>query len=105
MPVVEKIDDMLLRLEEYETLINMVHDTSKDVVGSKNVESPLSKLAANCKSDLDKLCTQINVIENTMAVIRAEVNKTETAVLEAEMDLGAKKDNKLVSFLKDYRLV
>lgn len=94
----------MIRLEEYESSINMIHNTSKDVVGAPNEEAPLTKLTEGCRDGLNLLSNQIDTIENSMAIIRAEVNKMETAVLNAELDLGAKKPNKIVSFLREYRL-
>ncbi|XP_046996417.1 biogenesis of lysosome-related organelles complex 1 subunit 4 isoform X3 [Schistocerca americana] len=81
-PVMETIEDMLTRLEEFESLMDMVRT---DVTQSAVATVP--DIVA-CKSELRTLCDRIDCLEALVTRVRRDLDTVESQLDTAEATVG-----------------
>ncbi|KAJ8938139.1 hypothetical protein NQ318_006999 [Aromia moschata] len=89
-PVNKSVDDMLARLEEFQTILSFIKQDEKDATN-------IFASVPNYKSDLDEMCDTIDTIENLISHIKNNLDKLENDIEKAETELGYNEHKKIVS--------
>ncbi|XP_066996589.1 biogenesis of lysosome-related organelles complex 1 subunit 4 isoform X2 [Anabrus simplex] len=82
-PVVETIEDMLTRLEEFESLVDMVQSNGSECLG--NI---VPEILAQ-KDGLQSLCQRIDSLETFVSRVHHDLDIVETQMDVAESDVGS----------------
>ncbi|KAJ8969157.1 hypothetical protein NQ314_001898 [Rhamnusium bicolor] len=80
-PINQSVDDMLTRLEEFQTMVSFV---KQDGIDSNDILTSF----LNFKSDMDEMCIKINTIENLITHIKSNLDKLEDDMDKAETEMG-----------------
>lgn len=96
MPIEESIDNMLTRLEEFESMVTIVQQESGNVIG---VTGSLTQLTEQ-KLYLEKLCVDVDVLACLITKVRHTVDLLENEVQQAEEQLCYLDNNSLKNFFK-----
>ncbi|KAK9871431.1 hypothetical protein WA026_012806 [Henosepilachna vigintioctopunctata] len=89
-PINRMIEDMLARLEEFETMVNFV---TLDVNESTDALSSLT----NFNKQLLELFSKIDTVEKVINHLKGNLNMLELDIQKAEQRLKLNNDNKLVT--------
>ncbi|XP_058460587.1 biogenesis of lysosome-related organelles complex 1 subunit 4-like [Malaya genurostris] len=94
-PISSRIDEMLLRLEEFESLLVLVKEESAVTV-QQNIPKILS-----LKPELDKLCERLDQLEKFVSMVTKNLDAVERQVqiAEEELDIPDKTINVLLKSL------
>ncbi|EAT34266.1 AAEL013472-PA [Aedes aegypti] len=95
LPISSSIDEMLLRMEEFENLLGMVKEES-----SVAVQQNIPKIAA-MKPEFDSLCDRLDALERFVAMVSKNLDAVERQVqiAEEELDIPDKTINVLLKSL------
>jgi len=95
-PINNAIDQMITRLEEFESILLLVQQERCESMGLTGhlVDT------ADCVSDLKDLCLRIDAVENLVAYIKNAVQFLEIKIDAAETEFGIKEASKLKNFFK-----
>lgn len=94
-PINQTIDDLTLRLEEFECMVSLVQEERCNAIG---ITGSLVE-AMDYQKDLTELCERINSLEKLIDYIKNTVNSLETKIENAEEHLGiVDGTNRLKSF-------
>lgn len=94
--VQDVVDNMLTRLEELTSVLQMVKLKNSDC--SSAVSEDISKYRNEITALSKKISTLLNVIQK----LQSNVEQLEKQVEKAEADFGINNDNKIKSFLKPF---
>lgn len=90
------LDNMLTRLEELTSVLQMIKIKNNDC--SRSVSDDINKYRTEVTILSKKIFTMYNVIQK----LQANVDLIEKQVEKAEADFGINNDNKITSFLKPF---
>lgn len=94
--VQDVIDNMLTRLEELTSVLQIVK--SKNSECSASVAEDIIKY----RSEVTTLSKKINTLTDVMMRVHVNVDTLEKQVEKAELDFGVSNDNRIKSFLKPF---
>ncbi|XP_023017845.1 biogenesis of lysosome-related organelles complex 1 subunit 4 [Leptinotarsa decemlineata] len=80
-PITASIDDMLTRLEEFQTMISFV---VQDRIDYNDILTAIP----NYKNEFDNMCKKIDTLEKLMAHIKSNLDQLECGIEKAEDELG-----------------
>ncbi|KAK7869030.1 hypothetical protein R5R35_002980 [Gryllus longicercus] len=92
-PLVDNLEDLLTRLEEFESLITMVQAN-----GSQCLKNLVPDVVM-CIDNLQTLCDRVDSLDTFVQQIRHDLDAVESQMDVAEADIGCA-EGKLKSFLK-----
>ncbi|KAK5642988.1 hypothetical protein RI129_009155 [Pyrocoelia pectoralis] len=101
IPILQSVEDMLTRLEEFETLLTLVQQERCNAVG---LTGSLTK-AVGFSGDLKELCDRVDKLENLIEHIKSNIDSVERKIDAAEEQFGltdntAKIKNLLIPLFK-----
>ncbi|KAJ8972783.1 hypothetical protein NQ317_009236 [Molorchus minor] len=91
-PISKSVDDMLARLEEFQTMLTFIKQDEKD-------SSDILNSIPNYKNDFDAMCNTIDRLENLMTHIKINLDKLDDDLERAETELGYNEPKKKVTNL------
>ncbi|XP_057664678.1 biogenesis of lysosome-related organelles complex 1 subunit 4 isoform X2 [Diorhabda carinulata] len=80
-PINKSVDDMLARLEEFETMMSFVIQDRKDY-------NDILTSVPNYKEEFDILCNKIDSVEKLTKHIKSNLDELEKEIEKAELSLG-----------------
>ncbi|CAG9770965.1 unnamed protein product [Ceutorhynchus assimilis] len=80
-PVNKALDDMLTRLEEFETMLSFIQPDVND-------STDILKSILNYKPEFEELCEKIDATEFLIAHIKSNLDNLEAKIEEAEAKMG-----------------
>ncbi|KAK4877501.1 hypothetical protein RN001_010007 [Aquatica leii] len=84
VPIHQSVDDMLTRLEEFETLLTIVQQERCNAVG---LTGSLTQ-SVDCFGDIKELCERIDRLEKLVEHIKSNVDTVERKIETAEEHYG-----------------
>lgn len=90
-PIEDSIDDMLTRLEEFESMVLLVQQERGNVVG---LTGTLMQVVDG-KQELDVLCSKVDVIESLVVNVRETLDSLDDQIQFAEEQYGYVEQNPL----------
>lgn len=95
-PIEESIDNMLTRLEEFESMVTMVQQESGSLIG---LTGSMSTVAEH-KPQLDKLCDKVDVLECMLTKVRCTLDTLDNKVTQAEQQYAHLENTTLKNFFR-----
>lgn len=94
--VQDVIDNMLTRLEELSSVLQMIKSKNSECASS--VSEDINKY----RTEVITLSKKINTLNEVMVKVHNNVDTLEKHVEKAELDFGVNNDNRIKSFLKPF---